>query len=229
MAYSFRTNSALFSGVYLYDFQTGSNFLVSQSFNSSMPANGSADSPTISPDGRFIAYRSSASNNVPTDLNQTPDLMLYDRSNAITLLITASVAGNRTACNRSGGPIFSADGKTLVFTSWASDLLPGDFNPASDVFLLSLAGAYGGGGSGGGSTNAITGLQMIQAPVGGALPAFTWTAEPGTFYHLQYKDDLNDPVWHDLNGSVSVMGAFGTAYDLAPTAGNRFYRVISGN
>jgi Tol biopolymer transport system component len=228
MAYTLNTNTI--SSIYLYDFQTGTNVLISQSFNSSTAANGNADSPVISPDGRFIAYRSSASNNVPADLNQSPDLMLYDRSNALTLLVTASAAGNRTANNRSAAPIFSADGKTLVFTSWASDLLSQDFNPVSDVFLLSLAGAYGGGNSGGGGgTNVITGLQMIQAPVGSALPAFSWTAQPGTFYHLQYKDDLNDPIWHDLNGSASVVGGFGTAYDLSPSVGNRFYRVISGN
>jgi hypothetical protein len=229
MAYAFKTNGALFATVGLYDFQTGSNILIGKSFNSSLAASGSADSPAISPDGRFIAYRSSASNSVPTDLNQAPDLLLYDRSNAVTLLVTSSAFGNRTAANRSAAPIFSADGKTLVFTSWASDLLPGDFNPASDVFLLSLADAYGGGGSGGGGTNAITGLQIFQAPVGNTLPGLTWMAEPGTFYRLQYKDDLNDPVWHDLNVSASVMGGVGTAYDLNPSVSNRFYRVISGN
>ncbi len=228
MAYALNTNNAI-SSIYLYDFQTGTNILVSQSFNSSKAANGNADSPVISQDGRFIAYRSSASNSVPTDLNHTPDLVLYDRSNAVTLLVTASTAGNRTAANRSGPPIFSADGKTLIFTSWASDLVPGDFNSASDVFLLSLADAYGGGNGGGGNTNAITGLQMLQAPAASALPALSWTAQPGAFYHLQYKDDLNDPVWHDLNGSASVMGGIGTAYDLNPSVSNRFYRVISGN
>ncbi|HTR41365.1 MAG TPA: hypothetical protein VMH87_07080, partial [Pseudomonadales bacterium] len=74
-----------------------------------------------------------------------------------------------------------------------------------------------------------TGLQMIQTPMGSALPAFSWTAQPGGFYQLQYKDDLNDPIWHNLNGSASVMGGIGTAYDLNPSVSNRFYRVISGN
>lgn len=229
LAYALNQSNIL-AGIFLYDFQTQSNALISPAYNSSAAANGSADSPVITPDGRFIAYRSFASNNVPTDLNQVPDLMLYDRSNAVTLLISASAAGNRTANNRSAAPLFSADGQTLVFTSWASDLLPQDFNPQSDVFQLSLAGAYGGGNPGGGAgTNVITGLQMLSAPVGNALPAFTWTAQSGSFYHLQYKNDLNDPMWHDLNGSASVMGGVGTAYDANPSVSNRFYRVISGN
>jgi hypothetical protein len=164
MAYAFNQSNTL-AGVFLYDFQTGSNALISHGYNSSAAASGSADSPVITPDGRFIAYRSFASNNVPTDLNQVPDLMLYDRSNAVTLLISASAAGNRTANNRSAAPLFSADGKTLVFTSWASDLLPQDFSPSSDVFLLSLASAYGGGGSGsGGSTNVIADCKCSGRP-----------------------------------------------------------------
>ncbi len=102
--------------------------------------NDASDSPFISPDGRFIAYRSFASNNVATDLNEVPDLMLYDRSNSLTMLVTASDAGNRTANNRSAPVAFSADGKTLVFSSWASDLLPQDFNRGSDVSIIVSGG-----------------------------------------------------------------------------------------
>ncbi|HTR40196.1 MAG TPA: hypothetical protein VMH87_01095, partial [Pseudomonadales bacterium] len=46
MAYALNTNGII-SNVYLYDFQTGSNMLISQSFNSSVAANGTADSPVI--------------------------------------------------------------------------------------------------------------------------------------------------------------------------------------
>jgi Tol biopolymer transport system component len=233
MTYSFIVTNALnpnaITDIYLYDFQTGSNTLINQAYNSSAAA-GPADSPVISPDGRFIAFRSLASNNVPNDFNMVPDLMLYDRSNAITFLITPSVAGNHTAANRSEHPIFSGDGKTLVFASSASDLVPQDFNPGSDVFLLSLAGAYSSGnGNNGTGTNSISGLQMTQTPAGNTPAAITWTTQPGAFYNIQYKNDLNDPVWHELNGSVSVEGTIGNAYDLNASPSNRFYRVTSGN
>jgi hypothetical protein len=230
MSYAFNVANTPNPDIYLYDFQTGSNILISQAYNSSQAANGPADSPVISPDGRFIAFRSLASNNVPNDLNMVPDLMLYDRSNAVTMLITTSVAGNHTAANRSRTPVFSGDGKTLAFCSWASDLVPQDFNPGSDVFMLSLAGAYSGGNNNnGGGTNAISGLQMTQTPRGNTPSAFTWTAQPGAFYQLQYKNNLTDPIWLNLNGSVSVIGTLGSAYDLNSSSSNRFYRVISGN
>lgn len=216
--------------VYVYDFQSGASNLISRGFNSVMAASGTSDSPAISSDGRFIAYRSLASNNVVTDLNGVPDLMLYDRSNAVTLLITASVAGNRTANNRSMAPAFSADGKNLVFSSWASDLQPHDFNQGSDVFVLPLPGS-----SITGQTNAntgmnwVSGLQMFQPPNQSAVPAFSWPAQSGVFYLIQFKDDLSDPVWHDLNGSASVSGNLGTAYDLNAAPDQRFYRVMAGN
>lgn len=228
LVYALATNTL--TDVYLYDLQTSANVLISQGYNSSLAANGPADSPVISPDGRFIAYRSFASNSIPNDLNACPDLMLYDRSNAVTFLITPSVAGDHTANGRSRSPVFSADGMTLAFASWAADLVPQDFNPGSDVFLVSLVGAYsnGGGNNNGLGTNAITGLQMIQIPAPTTPPAFIWTAQPGAFYHVQYKDDLNNSVWHDFNGSISVIGTLGSAYDLNSSPSNRFYRVISG-
>jgi hypothetical protein len=233
LAYSVNVTNAIdtnaLADIYLFDVQSGTNTLVSRRYNSASAPNGASESPVISSDGRFVAYRSFASNNILTDLNEAPDLMLYDRSNALTLLITTSSAGNRTANNQSQPPVFSADGKTLVFSSWASDLLPQDFNQGSDVFLLTLAGSSGTGGTNGSDGGLIAGLQMFQSPNAYAVPAFSWTAQPGFFYHVQFKDDLSDPVWHDFTGSTIVMGNVGQAYDLAPTVSQRFYRVISGN
>src|SRR5207244_1528278 len=61
--------------VYLYDFQSGSNLLVSQSLSA---PNGLSDSPDISADGRFVAYRSFSTNIAPlVDINGLPDLFLY--------------------------------------------------------------------------------------------------------------------------------------------------------
>jgi hypothetical protein len=235
LTYAFNATNALNTNtsaeIYLYDFQTGTDILISQAYNSSLAANGPADSPVISPDGRFIAFRSLASNNVPNDFNVVPDLMLYDRSNAVTLAITASDYGNHTAANRSLNPVFSGDGKTLAFSSWASDLVPQDFNPGSDVFMLSLAGAYSGGytNNNGNATNTISGLQMTQPPSPNSPPAFTWPAQPGAFYQLQYKNNLTDPAWQNFYGSVSIIGTIGSAYDLNPASGSRFYRVLTAN
>jgi Tol biopolymer transport system component len=125
--------------VYLFDCQAGTNFLVSRGYGISGPPGGASDSPVISPDGRFVAYRSMASNCVPGDFNEVPDLFLYDRLNGATTALSLNPSGTNTANNRSSGPMFSGDGQTLVFLSWASDLLAGDYNGGGDLLALNLS------------------------------------------------------------------------------------------
>ena len=85
------------------------------------------DIPEISPDGRFIAYRFFASKSVTTDTNDAPDIVmdvvLYDRINDLTALISANTTFGRSGNGRSFAPQFTADSKTLLFRSWASDLI----------------------------------------------------------------------------------------------------------
>ena len=219
--------------VYLYDFQSRSNLLVGRSFNSFGSLNGPSDSPDISADGQFIAYRSFASNNVPGDINNSPDLFVFDRLSGNTTLVTVNTSGSSTANNWSLTPWFSSNGQTLVFQSAASDMVSQDFNRSIDIFALDLipAGAAD-------PTNAAAALNahitfdgipglVTGAPVQG--PVIIWQALPGISYGLQFKDDLSDPVWQNLNGSVTLFGTNGYANDLAPAAGQRFYRFILSN
>ena len=124
--------------IYLYDFLTASNRLVSHAFGSAADGNGRADAPAISADGRFVAYRSFADNIVPGDHNGLPDVYLYDRVADATTLVSVNRAGDAAANRSSRKPVFSGDGQTLVFQSAATDLIPGDFNQDSDVFSLRL-------------------------------------------------------------------------------------------
>ncbi len=71
LTYAVSALNSTVQNVYLYDLQAGTNLLVSQSFNSTGITNANSDSPTISPDGRFIAYRSFAANLVPFDINMS--------------------------------------------------------------------------------------------------------------------------------------------------------------
>ena len=93
------------------------------------------------PDGRFVAYRSFASNLVPGDSNGVPDIFLYDRNSGATTQLTANQSGNASGANRSANPFFSADGQTLVFQSAAYDLVTNDFNRNGDVFAVNLFAA----------------------------------------------------------------------------------------
>jgi Tol biopolymer transport system component len=98
-------------------------------------ANSDSSDPSISPDGRFIAFSSSANNLAPGDTNFTSDVFLLDRSTATVQLVSVSSTGAQ-GNNTSGGPVVSPDGRLVAFTSNADNLVPGEpQDSASDVYL----------------------------------------------------------------------------------------------
>ena len=212
--------------IFLYDFQSGTNQLVSRSYMSSSLADGSSDSPDLSADGRFVAFRSFASNLVPGDSNNVPDVFLYDVQNKATTLLSANQSGNSTANNRSLSPRFTADGQTLFFQSWASDLIAQDFNQLGEVMAFKLFP------SGTGTTNSTSLFLGEFVFVGGNAvnnPTLTWTASPGAAYRVQFKNDLSDPAWQDVNGLLTLVGMHGSITDFTPAASQRFYRLVVEN
>lgn len=94
-------------------------------------------SPSLSYDGRFIAFASDARNLLPGDTNYHRDVFVRDRVLGTTVLISTGVVG-AVADGDSSAPIISANGKYVVFSSSASNLVPNDTNNKSDVFLRNL-------------------------------------------------------------------------------------------
>jgi Tol biopolymer transport system component len=91
--------------------------------------------PVITPDGRFVAFASSATNLVKGDRNNTVDIFLRDRVVGTTERVT--MAGRKTEANsESSVPAISPDARFIAFRSFADNLVPGDTNFTSDVFLL---------------------------------------------------------------------------------------------
>jgi Tol biopolymer transport system component len=230
LVYAASYNSSSMQSVYCYDALNNSNLLVSLNYNGTGPAGTNSDSPAISPDGRFIAYRSSAGNIVPFDFNNDADVFLYDSSNNATILISVNAAGNASADDRSLKPVFSADGRTLIFQSWASDISGNDFNNGSDLFALNLTGLPMTTGAGGGATNAQSGFEaQLNLPAGGAsnaVPVLSWPLASGKSYQVQYKTNLTDAVWLPLPGDATFVGDTGWFNDALPSPGQRFYRIV---
>jgi Tol biopolymer transport system component len=196
--------------VYFYDFQTHSNFLVSQSYLWSGAANGASDSPTVSPDGRFIVYCSVASDIVPGTANGQRNVFMFDRQTGTTTLLSASLFGTGPANNSSTAPIFSGDGHSLVFRSSGSDLTAGDFNQSSDLFALVF-------------------LYAGINDANGTNPTLNWPVSSGQTYNVEYTDDLMHPNWQPLPGIVIIQGNRGFLTDTIPASTHRFYRVTTGN
>ncbi|MFF8883539.1 S8 family serine peptidase [Streptomyces flaveolus] len=91
-------------------------------------------SPTLSADGRYVGFNSAATGLVPGDTNRLTDAFVHDRTTGVTERV--SVATDGTAANGlSSAPSLSADGRYAVFNSDADNLVAGDTNNATDVFL----------------------------------------------------------------------------------------------
>lgn len=96
--------------------------------------NRESNSAGISGNGRFVAFRSLATNLVFGDTNESPDVYLNDTLTGLTTRISvdsANVQGNDYGV----WPVLSNDGRYIAFYSLASNLVAGDTNQSSDVFL----------------------------------------------------------------------------------------------
>ncbi|MGE3425117.1 MAG: hypothetical protein AB7N24_23960, partial [Dehalococcoidia bacterium] len=96
---------------------------------------------SISGDGRYVTFSSLASNLVAGDLNGQTDVFLHDRQTRQTRRLSVTPA-NASANGSSLFPIISATGNAVVFESGATNLVPGDTNGRTDLFLYDIAGGF---------------------------------------------------------------------------------------
>jgi Tol biopolymer transport system component len=90
--------------------------------------------PSISADGRYVAFYSHAANLVPGDSNEISDVFVHDQATRVTQRVSVSSTGgqgNGYSCR----PSISADGRYVAFESHAFNLVPGDANGAYDIFV----------------------------------------------------------------------------------------------
>lgn len=97
-------------------------------------ANGSSFKATISGDGRYVVFESFATNLVPGDTNGFSDVFARDMLGGSTVRISLSSSFGQ-ANHSSGEPSISEDGSCVAFSSLASNLVAGDTNGQSDVFV----------------------------------------------------------------------------------------------
>lgn len=125
--------------VFIHDRQGGTTERVSVASDGAQ-ANDASGSPSISADGRYVAFQSQASNLVAGDTNAAMDIFVRDRVTGTTERVSLDAAGNEgirdnpNAAPTSTLPAISADGRLVVFESWAR-LVPDDTNGRADVYL----------------------------------------------------------------------------------------------
>jgi Tol biopolymer transport system component len=119
--------------IFLYDADKGSTRIISVD-PSKIPGNGGSYKPSISADGRYVAFSSDADNLVDDDVNNASDVFLYDTNKRIVILISV----NSWGMPGNGGSFdahISANGRFVVYSSDASNLVEGDTNAEYDIFL----------------------------------------------------------------------------------------------
>lgn len=92
--------------------------------------------PSLSSDGRFVAFGSAATNLIPNDSNHVSDVFVRDRQIGVTVVVDVNDRGELS----NGGtpdapPAISGDGKRVAFTSFATNLVPEDHDTTGDVYL----------------------------------------------------------------------------------------------
>jgi hypothetical protein len=196
-----------FEDVFVFDRQTGAVERVSLTLGGG-EANGPSSEPTLSADGRYVAFRSEASDLVPGDTNQRPDVFWYDRrTGAVRLMSTAWDGGASNGA--SGSPMISANGLYVVFNSAASNLVPADLYGKRDIFAAATPAAH-----------QPKSKAILVAP-GQKLAGIDWGNQPsrgliyGRVFHDLDRDGYKDgsepgldgwTLYLDLNGNGLLDG-----------------------
>lgn len=197
--------------VFLFDRVSGTSTLASHNATSSVTGGNRASSrPSLSADGRFLAFASNATDLVAgvSDSNAQQDVFLFDRADGTIRLVSAASGGSQATSNGgSGGQVVSADGSRVAFVSNATNLVPGQASSPAfyNVFLFSrvsgtsiLASGSMGSATQGGNDDTYPPEYPVSLSANGRVVAFASYASdlvPGDFnrindmfaFHVDYS------------------------------------------
>ncbi|MFE9925476.1 hypothetical protein ACFYQA_29070 [Streptomyces sp. NPDC005774] len=100
-------------------------------------SDGRSDAPSLSADGRYAVFTSSATNLVPGDTNGASDVFLRDLRTGRTQRVGTDAAGGQSGFGATAGAI-SASGRYAVFVSASTDLIPGEVHDGPAVYRRDL-------------------------------------------------------------------------------------------
>jgi Tol biopolymer transport system component len=178
--------------IFIHDRKLGTTERISVSPGGA-DALGPSFDPDISANGRFVTYSSLASGLVPEDDDNASDVFVYDREKGTTELV--SVSSNGTEGNLgSAQPTISDDGRYVTFQSDATNLVPGDDNNATDVFVRDR------------ETDTTTLLSVARGGTTGNGGSFE-PAISGNGHYVAYTSSASDLVSDDDNGFFDIFVA----------------------
>ena len=184
--------------------------LVSRNAAGTAAGNGASEHPRVSTDGRFVVFRSRATDLVRPPLTRAvPRLFVRDRQEGVTRLLTAEEGSPGLQPLVGGAP------PLVAFASEAGDLVPGDYNAGLDLFTLALLPA---------PPLAVSVRLLASGEV-----ELTWPDGGAPGYRVEFKPTLTAPAWQVLPVViVSDPGGHHHAVDPGPIeGGERYYRVVA--
>ena len=211
--------------VFIRNTATGSLERVSLDSGGSDP-NGDSYNPSLSADGRFVAFWSTASDLVPNDHNHVWDVFVRDRLLGLNRRVSVSMTGGDPDLD-SEFPSITADGRYVAFGSAATDLVPGDLNGNFDIFVFdTVAGTTVrasvdlGGGDGNGSSEA----SAISAD--GRYVAFYSSStdlvpDDGNYLLDVFRRDLTTGTTARVSVDSAGVDSNGSSFDPSITADGR--------
>jgi Tol biopolymer transport system component len=182
-----------FDDIFVHDRQTGATTRVSVD-SSGTEGNGGSGAPSISADGRYVAFYSDASNLVSGDTNDCGDTFVHDRQAGTTTRVSVDSNGveqNAPPSDDYGVVSISGDGRFVAFYSDATNLVSGDTNNESDIFVHDLQTGQ--------TTRASLASDGAQANGGSSYP--TLSTDGRTIAFQSYATNL---VAGDTNGQGDV-------------------------
>ncbi|MBB5760526.1 hypothetical protein HNR01_000121 [Methylorubrum rhodesianum] len=123
--------------VYVKNLTTGAITRASTAADGSQ-GNGVSTGASLSRDGNLVAFVSRADNLVAGDTNLSADVFVKNLTTGAVTRVSAASDGTQSSGDATGIARISADGTKVAFTSFADNLVPGDTNLSTDVFVKDL-------------------------------------------------------------------------------------------
>ena len=200
--------------VFAYDVATGIITLISRSADGT-PANSWSSNPSISADGGTIVYASGATDLIAGDTNGSYDIFAYDVATGTTTRVSVGLGGAETD-GLSSMPDVSADGTVIAFMSDATNLVVGDTNGVTDVFVYEVAT--------GTNTRVSVDSAGSQSPAAAWSPAISDDGQKVAFY---WATAVGDVYYHDRTNSTTTQASVASNGD--PADQWSFSPAISGD
>jgi flagellin-like hook-associated protein FlgL len=147
--------------------------------------NGASDNVSMSADGRYVVFDSTSTNLVIGDANGNKDIFLRDTLTGVTQILTQGGNGD------SSNPVMSANGRYVTYQSAASNLVAGDTNTRTDIFVTDILM---------GTTERVSITSSAQESNGNASNA----AISADGRYVVFQTPGNNLVSNDTNGNVDV-------------------------